>query len=76
MLTPETHQTNNMPPRAALRPREAAHALGVSPSKIAKMLATGELRSVKLGWARLIPVDAIDEILARSNTAHSIQERT
>lgn len=71
MLTPETQQTNNMPPRAALRPREAAHALGVSPSKIAKMLATGELRSVKLGWARLIPVDAIDEILARGSREHS-----
>lgn len=65
MSTPQA-QHDNMPARAALRPREAAHALGVSPSKVAKMLAKGELRSVKLGWARLIPVDAIDEVLGRS----------
>lgn len=53
----------NTPPRSALRPKEAAKSLGVSPRKLAKMLKSGELRSVKLGWVRLIPVDAIDDVL-------------
>jgi excisionase family DNA binding protein len=37
--------------------------LGLSQSKVAKMLASGELRSVKVGWARLVPMDAIEDVL-------------
>lgn len=63
MATPQPLQPAGEPPRAAVRPREAARMLGVSESKVAKMLAKGELRSVKLGWARLIPMDAIADVL-------------
>jgi excisionase family DNA binding protein len=62
MTTKPTPATDT-PPRSALRPKEAAQSLGVSPRKLAKMLKSGELRSVKLGWVRLIPVDAIEDVL-------------
>ncbi|MBL8565882.1 MAG: helix-turn-helix domain-containing protein [Hyphomicrobiaceae bacterium] len=58
-----TTQTESPAPPLALRPGPAAKALGVSPRKLAKMLKSGELRSVKVGWVRLIPMDAIDELL-------------
>ena len=40
--------------REALRPKEAAAALGVSMSTMARMLASGTLKSTKIGRTRLI----------------------
>lgn len=58
-----TSTNGNKVPRLALRPKEAAEALGISPRKMADMIAMDEIRSVKFGWARLIPMDAIEEVL-------------
>lgn len=45
--------------RLALRPQEAADALGVSRDTIELELLAGRLASKKLGHARLIPIGAI-----------------
>jgi excisionase family DNA binding protein len=42
-----------------LTPEEAAHALSVGRSKLYELLATGALRSVRIGASRRITVDAI-----------------
>jgi excisionase family DNA binding protein len=51
------------PSRLALSPAEFAAAVGCSRQHVANMIARGELRSVKLGGRRLIPVAALDELL-------------
>ncbi len=50
--------------RRALRAKEAAKAYGVSRTLIYKWMKEGRLASVKLGGARLIPVDALEALLA------------
>ena len=44
-------------------PEQVADALGVSRSKVYMLLSSGELRSVRIGGSRRIPVDAIDEFV-------------
>ncbi len=46
----------------AVRPSEAARRLGVSRSTIFELLACGDLRSVKLGRCRLIPVSELHRL--------------
>lgn len=50
--------------RRALRPRHAAEIYGVSRTLIYEWMKAGRLASVKLGGARLIPVDALEALLA------------
>jgi excisionase family DNA binding protein len=50
--------------RRALRPKEAARAYGVSRTLIYEWMQTGRLKSVRLGGARLIAVDALEALLA------------
>ena len=59
--------------RLAYSEREAALKLGVSLSTIEKAVRDRALGSVKLGRRRLIPVEAVDELLAqaRLRTAQS-----
>jgi excisionase family DNA binding protein len=47
----------------AVRPREAANLLGVSERTVRSLLATGALRSVKLGAARLIAVADLERLV-------------
>ena len=61
----------NMPndtPVLALRPREAAASIGISPRTLDRLIAEGRIRSVKLGpsaaSARLIPVAELQRFLA------------
>lgn len=49
----------HVPPRL-LKRESAAAALGVSERTIDKLIASGELRSVRIGKRRLVPVTAID----------------
>jgi excisionase family DNA binding protein len=49
--------------RRALRPKEAARAYGVSRTLIYEWLKTGRLKSVRLGGARLIPVEALERLI-------------
>jgi excisionase family DNA binding protein len=50
--------------RRALRPKHAASIYGVSRTLIYEWIKNGRLASVKLGGARLIPVDALEALLA------------
>lgn len=50
--------------KRALRIEAAADQLDVSRSTVYRMLETGQLRSVKVGRARLIPVAEIDRLLS------------
>jgi excisionase family DNA binding protein len=52
--------------RKSVRPGEAAELLGVCRDTIYVLMRSGRLRSVKVGRARLIPVTAIEALLADS----------
>jgi len=55
-------------PRLALRPREAAKALGVSEKWLWSATKAGEIPSVKLGkGVVLYPVDALRDYLSRKS---------
>lgn len=43
---------------------EAAEALRLSRSTLYELIRSGQLRSVKFGRRRLVPVDALDEYVA------------
>ena len=55
--------------RKAVRPTEAARLLGVSRETVYVLMRSGQLRSVRLGRARLIPVAALDELLSSQDVA-------
>jgi excisionase family DNA binding protein len=55
--------------RKSVRPREAARLLGVSRETVYVLMRSGQLRSVRLGRARLIPVAALDELLSSQDVA-------
>ena len=46
-----------------LTPTEAAHALGISRSKVYELMATGQLESVHIGACRRVPADALTAFL-------------
>jgi excisionase family DNA binding protein len=54
-----------MTERMLLRPREAADALGIGRSKLYELLQKGTLDSVRIGACRRIPLDALDDLVAR-----------
>jgi excisionase family DNA binding protein len=49
--------------RVLLTPEEAAQRLALSRTTIYELIRTGELRSVKVGRARRIPVAALGEFV-------------
>jgi excisionase family DNA binding protein len=48
---------------------EAAAVLGISRSKLYQFIAAGEIRSIRIGRLRKIPVAAIDEFIAARESA-------
>jgi excisionase family DNA binding protein len=50
--------------RRSVRPAEAAALLGICRDTVYVLLRSGQLRSVKAGRARLIPLAAIEEFLS------------
>ena len=50
--------------RLLLRPEEAAHLLGVGRSKMYELLASGAVKSVKIGVLRRVPVAALEDYVA------------
>jgi excisionase family DNA binding protein len=52
-----------------LTPEEAGRALRVGRNKVYELIASGELRSVKLGRCRRIPVDALRQFVANLQDA-------
>jgi excisionase family DNA binding protein len=55
---------NELGTRRAYRVDEAACASGLSRTTLYELIGVGALRSVKIGRRRLIPVDAIEALLA------------
>jgi excisionase family DNA binding protein len=51
--------------RLLLTPLETAELLGIGRSKVFALLATGELRSIRLGRSRRILRVSLDELVAR-----------
>jgi excisionase family DNA binding protein len=47
----------------AVSVEDAARRLGISPRGVARLVAGGELSSLRVGRRRLIPVQAIDRLL-------------
>ena len=46
-----------------LTPEEAAERLSVGRTKVYELVATGQLRSVKIGASRRIPAEALPELI-------------
>jgi excisionase family DNA binding protein len=61
--------TQNMKPqnKLAVGMREAAEMMTVCCRTIQTLVATGELRSIKVGRRRLIPVTALEAFLRRDH---------
>jgi excisionase family DNA binding protein len=51
-----------------LRPEEAARALGISRTKLFELIASGEIESIRIGRARRIPADVLEDWVARRRT--------
>jgi excisionase family DNA binding protein len=52
--------------RIAVSPTEAALMLGISRAKLYELIGSGQIKSVKLGSRRLIPVSAIESIFTEA----------
>lgn len=48
-MTPQSSFSSQVPPRAVLRMKDAAHYLAISRSHLYELIAAKELRQVKLG---------------------------
>jgi excisionase family DNA binding protein len=55
-------------PRLSYRPDEAADMLGLSRRSVDRLIASGQLRSIKMLRARLIPAASIESFLASQET--------
>jgi excisionase family DNA binding protein len=55
--------------RLLLRPAEAASRLGIGRTKLYELMATGELRSVKIGGARRVSATALADFVAALDAA-------
>jgi excisionase family DNA binding protein len=52
-----------------LRPVEAARQLGIGRTKLYELMASGQLRSVKIGGARRVSATALAEFVAALDAA-------
>jgi len=59
-----TSPTGPAPLRLALSPEQAAVALGLGRTMVYGLIKTGQLRSLRVGTRRIIPVGAVEEFLA------------
>ena len=51
--------------RLLLRPEEGAEALGLSRARLYELMADGELKSIKVGRCRRIPLAELESWVAR-----------
>jgi excisionase family DNA binding protein len=58
--------------RLLLRPEESADALGVSRARLYELLARGELKSIKIGRCRRIPIAELESWVARELAQQSV----
>ncbi|MBS1848980.1 MAG: helix-turn-helix domain-containing protein [Actinobacteria bacterium] len=59
--------------KALLTTDEAADALALSRTMVFNLIRAGELRSVRIGRARRVPVDAINEFVAERLEAQAAE---
>ena len=52
--------------RGLVKVPEAARFLGLSRSKVYELMYKGELRYAKIGASRRIPVEAVEDLVARN----------
>lgn len=57
------------PVRLLYRPEEAAAVLGLGRTKVYELMATGALRSVKVGGARRVSATALADFVAELDLA-------
>ena len=64
-----SHSSTTNPPdsKRAYRIKEAAKLYGLSRSTLYKMMAEGNLRTVKIGGRRLVPSDTLEALLREDN---------
>jgi excisionase family DNA binding protein len=62
-------EARGMPPQDAYRVDQAATKLGLSATEVKRRIRSGELASVKVGRARLVPQSAISDFLTSRNGA-------
>ena len=65
-------ETPHMKP-ICVTPEEAARVLGIGRTFVYQLLATGKLESFKLGRRRLVPIDAIERLIAEER--HQADEK-
>jgi excisionase family DNA binding protein len=74
MIPPDEAAAGESVPRLLLTPEEAARALGVGRSTLFKLLASGELGSVRIGTARRVSLAQLERFvdgLAADAGAHA-----
>jgi excisionase family DNA binding protein len=54
-----------MQPRL-LKPEEAALVLALSRSKVYELMRSGRLHTIKIDGSRRVPVEAVDDFIARA----------
>jgi len=57
------------PGRLLFRPEEAASVLGLGRTKVYELMASGQLRSVKVGGARRVSATALADFVAELDVA-------
>jgi excisionase family DNA binding protein len=65
-LTEPIATTSGLTEKLLLTPEEAARRLGLSRTHIFRLIATKQLRSIKIGRLRRISRGALDEFVAQS----------
>lgn len=63
------NETTETTERLLLRPAEAAARLGIGRTKLYELMASGELRSVKIGGARRVSATALADFVAELDAA-------
>jgi excisionase family DNA binding protein len=63
-----TGAAENGLPESLVRPEDSARVLGIGRTKVAELIRSGALRSVRVGGLRRVPVAALDEFVARLET--------
>lgn len=51
----------------AVSAEEAAKRLGISPCGVARLMSSGELPSLRVGRRRLVPLGAVERLIARGS---------
>jgi excisionase family DNA binding protein len=56
------HQAKNLPRLLAIK--QAIYELGISRTALYELIKDGKLKTVKIGRRRLVPIEAIEELVA------------